>query len=307
MGCTTVCYCFGGRVFGVGCALAWAACLSSACAWSHYLVGDLELGKGGACLQLGLCCHARQGSLKLCKNMCKAGICLHKCPVQALQVCTIRPPMHTFSDLASLSHSSSEGAPTAFLSLSLHKCQYCFWLVAACAASGWWLPALQVVDTFATWRQRVADQYYGGNLERLMAESGDGGVKLLLLGLMEKEHVRPGEGLHLFWLCGVCVSLWAHTCKCACECKHVFASVHCFFSLVPPWWQTVVCFLGDATGLCMRPMLCAGGSYRVVVKPPNTDFASALAAAQLTQSTVSSMREGFLMWWESSGMRWLLW
>ena len=52
---------------------------------------------------------------------------------------------------------------------------------------------LQVVDTFATWRQRVANDYYGGDMERCMRESGTGGVKLLLLSFMDQEYARPGE------------------------------------------------------------------------------------------------------------------
>lgn len=68
-------------------------------------------------------------------------------------------------------------------------------LICASAAAGpWLLRCVQVVDTFASWRQKVADQYYGGSIERLEAESADGGVKLLLLGLMDQENARPGVG-----------------------------------------------------------------------------------------------------------------
>ncbi|KAF5832011.1 hypothetical protein DUNSADRAFT_12252 [Dunaliella salina] len=80
-----------------------------------------------------------------------------------------------------------------------------------------------VVDTFATWRQKIADQYFGGDVERCIVETGTGGVKLLLLAFMDQEYARPG------------------------------------------------------------------GSYRVSVKPPDTDFATAIAAAQNTQHQVSPL------------------
>ncbi|KAF5830858.1 hypothetical protein DUNSADRAFT_13938 [Dunaliella salina] len=96
---------------------------------------------------------------------------------------------------------------------------------------GW--PALEmkgrhiadVVDTFATWRQRIADRYHGGDLELCMADASSGGTKLLLLALMDQEYARPG------------------------------------------------------------------GSYRVSVKPPDTDFATAIAAAQITQHQGATLHE----------------
>lgn len=49
-----------------------------------------------------------------------------------------------------------------------------------------------MVDVFAIWRQKVADKYHDGSIDRLMGEAGTGGVKLLLLALMDQEDSRPG-------------------------------------------------------------------------------------------------------------------
>jgi hypothetical protein len=58
--------------------------------------------------------------------------------------------------------------------------------------SAWHAAATQVVDLVSVWRQRVADAYHGGSIERCMEESGMGGVKVLMLSLMDNELARPG-------------------------------------------------------------------------------------------------------------------
>lgn len=51
----------------------------------------------------------------------------------------------------------------------------------------------QVVDLMSVWRQRVSDAYHGGSVEQCMEETGTGGLKVLMLALIENEVAHPGK------------------------------------------------------------------------------------------------------------------
>eukprot|EP00983_Pelagomonas_calceolata_P055733 1144270-Pelagomonas_calceolata.AAC.14 len=146
-----------------------------------------------------------------------------------------------------------------------------------------------------------------------MAETGTGGVKLLLLAFMDQEYARPGVDLG-----------YEHCLACESRKQGLSSRKLEFNQGTCDWSERAVLILGNAPGA--ESMMDAegefvqlvisqkslsrdhrfqhtsqaarnswgshslGGSYRVSVKPPDTDFATAIAAAQNTQHQLCTQR-----------------